>query len=128
MLRTFLLSFATLSRANSSQLLHGFTTQGLIRLLLVWAVLSDFTACYGQSASHPNILFIMADDHGYQAISAYGSQTNKTPSIDRLAREGTRFDRCFVTNSICGPSRAVILTGKYGHLNGFIDNNRSKFN
>ena len=75
-----------------------------------------------EAASRPNILFIMSDDHGYQAISAYGSNRNKTPNIDRLAREGMRFDRCFVTNSICGPSRAVILTGKYSHLNGFPDN------
>src|SRR5687768_5107733 len=76
----------------------------------------------------PNILFIMADDHGYQAISAYGSKVNQTPNIDRLAKEGMRFDRCFVTNSICGPSRAVILTGKYSHLNGFIDNSGIQFN
>jgi len=70
----------------------------------------------------PNILFIMSDDHAYQAISAYGSNRNQTPNIDRLAKEGMRFDRAFVTNSICGPSRAVILTGKYSHLNGFPDN------
>jgi arylsulfatase A-like enzyme len=70
----------------------------------------------------PNILFIMSDDHAYQAISAYGSNRNKTPNIDRLAKEGMRFDRAFVTNSICGPSRAVIMTGKYSHLNGFPDN------
>jgi arylsulfatase A-like enzyme len=69
----------------------------------------------------------MSDDHGYQAISAYGSKMNRTPNIDRIAKEGMRFDRCFVTNSICGPSRATILTGKYDHLHGFIDNN-SKFN
>jgi arylsulfatase A-like enzyme len=69
--------------------------------------------------SRPNILFIMSDDHGYQAISAYGSKINKTPNIDRLAKEGMRLDRCFVTNSICGPARAVILTGKYSHLNGY---------
>ena len=69
--------------------------------------------------SRPNILFIMSDDHGYQAISAYGSKVNKTPNIDRLAKEGMRLDRCFVTNSICGPARAVILTGKYSHLNGY---------
>jgi arylsulfatase A-like enzyme len=50
---------------------------------------------------------------GYQAISAYGSRVNKTPNIDRLAKEGMRFDRCFVTNSICGPSRAVIQPGKH---------------
>ena len=74
------------------------------------------------AADRPNILFIMSDDHAYQAISAYGSNRNKTPHIDRLAKEGMRFDRAFVTNSICGPSRAVILTGKYSHLNGFPDN------
>jgi arylsulfatase A-like enzyme len=72
--------------------------------------------------NRPNILFIMSDDHAYQAISAYGSYRNQTPHIDRLAKEGMRFDRAFVTNSICGPSRAVILTGKYSHLNGFPDN------
>ena len=70
----------------------------------------------------PNILFIMSDDHAYQAISAYGSVVNKTPNLDRIAREGMRFDRCYVTNSICGPSRAVILTGKHSHLNGFMRN------
>jgi arylsulfatase A-like enzyme len=70
----------------------------------------------------PNILFIMSDDHAYQAISAYDASRNKTPNIDRLAKEGMRFDRAFVTNSICGPSRAVIMTGKYSHLNGFPDN------
>ncbi len=70
----------------------------------------------------PNILFIFSDDHAYQAIGCYGSQVNKTPNLDRIANEGMRFDRCFVTNSICGPSRAVILTGKYSHLNGFVRN------
>ena len=73
-------------------------------------------------AARPNILFIMADDHGYQAMSCYGSQVNQTPNLDRIAREGMRFDRCYVTNSICGPCRAVILTGKYSHLNGFVRN------
>ncbi len=70
----------------------------------------------------PNILFIFSDDHASQAIGACGSQINQTPHIDRLAREGMRFERCLVTNSICGPSRAVILTGKYSHLNGFRQN------
>src|SRR5947209_4044062 len=67
---------------------------------------------------HPNILFIMSDDHGAQAISAYGSRLIKTPNIDRIAKEGMRLENCFVTNSICTPSRATILTGKYSHLNG----------
>ena len=70
----------------------------------------------------PNIIFVMTDDHGYQAISAYGSVINKTPNIDRLAQEGMLFDRAYVTNSICSPSRAVILTGKFSHKNGLIDN------
>jgi len=65
----------------------------------------------------PNILFIMSDDHAAQAISAYGSKVNQTPGLDLLAQEGMRFENTFVTNSICTPSRAAILTGKYSHLN-----------
>lgn len=79
------------------------------------------------AAQRPNILFIFSDDHAYQAISAYGSKLNRTPNIDRIAREGMRFDRCVVPNSICGPSRATILTGKYSHLNGFYNNTNSRF-
>lgn len=96
-------------------------------LIAAIAMLASVASGAQQAAKRPNIVFIMADDHGYQTISAYGSRLNKTPHIDRLAKDGMRFDRCFVTNSICGPSRATILTGKYNHLNGFIDNN-SKFN
>ena len=70
----------------------------------------------------PNIIFIMSDDHAYQAISAYGSNLIQTPNIDRLADEGMRFDHAYVTNSICAPSRAVILTGKFSHLNSVTDN------
>jgi arylsulfatase A-like enzyme len=67
----------------------------------------------------------MADDHASHALSCYGSRINKTPNLDRLAEEGMRFNNCFCTNSICAPSRAVILTGKYSHINGKIDNRRS---
>ncbi len=74
------------------------------------------------SKSQANIIFIMTDDHDSQALSCYGSKINKTPNLDRIAKEGMRFDNCFCTNSICAPSRAVILTGKYSHLNGVIDN------
>ncbi len=74
------------------------------------------------AAAKPNILFIFTDDHAYQSISAYGSKINRTPNIDRLAREGMLFNRCYVTNSICGPMRAVIQTGKYSHANGFLVN------
>ena len=64
----------------------------------------------------------MADDHAAQAIGCYGSRLNQTSHIDRIAREGVRFDNCFCTNGICAPSRAAILTGKYSHLNGVRDN------
>ena len=73
-------------------------------------------------AKKPNIIFIMSDDHAERAISAYGSTLIQTPNIDRIANEGIRFNNSFVTNSICAPSRAVMLTGKYSHLNGLRDN------
>jgi len=85
-----------------------------------------------EDQKRPNIVFMISDDHAYQAISAYGgrlAEVAPTPNIDRIAEEGMLFERCLVTNSICGPSRAAILTGKYSHLNGFIDNTiGSKFN
>jgi len=71
------------------------------------------------AAPRPNIIFIFTDDHAAHAISAYGSKINQTPHMDRLAKEGMLFRRCYVSNSICGPSRAVILTGKHSHLNGY---------
>ena len=94
------------------------------------ALVLALVAMMGQATLHaadkehrpPNIVFIFCDDLAYQAISAYGHKLNQTPNIDRIAKGGMRFNRCLVTNSICGPSRAVILTGKYSHLNGFRDN------
>ena len=65
----------------------------------------------------PNIVFIMADDHASKAIGCYGAGINRTPHLDRLADEGMRFDHCYVSNSICTPSRAAILTGTYNHVN-----------
>jgi arylsulfatase A-like enzyme len=81
------------------------------------------------AAQMPNIVFIFCDDLTTQAISAYGDSRKllETPNMDRIAKEGMRFDRCLVTNSICGPSRAVIQTGKYSHANGFYNNSNSKF-
>ncbi|TVP98454.1 MAG: DUF4976 domain-containing protein [Planctomycetaceae bacterium] len=73
----------------------------------------------------PNIVFIFSDDHALQAIGAYGSQINQTPRIDQLAKQGMVFDRSYCANSICGPSRACILTGKHSHLNGFMRNGDS---
>ena len=75
-------------------------------------------AAAASSAARPNVVFIMTDDHAAHAISAYGSRVNQTPQIDRLAREGMLFRNFFVTNSICTPSRAAILTGLYSHKNG----------
>ncbi len=75
-----------------------------------------------QSNIRPNIIYMMSDDHAYKAISAYGYGLNHTPHIDKLAEEGMLFQRAYVTNSICGPSRAVMLTGKHSHINGFKDN------
>lgn len=74
------------------------------------------------AAPRPNIVFVFSDDHAVQAISAYGSQLNHTPNIDRLATEGALFVNSFCANSLCGPSRACILTGKHSHLNGFMRN------
>jgi arylsulfatase A-like enzyme len=70
------------------------------------------------NAARPNIVFIFSDDHAEHAISAYGSKVNQTPHLDRLAQAGARFTNSFVTNSICTPSRATLLTGQYSHLNG----------
>jgi arylsulfatase A-like enzyme len=77
-----------------------------------------------QAPARPNIVFVMTDDHAAHAISAYGSRVNQTPHIDRIAREGALFRNLFVTNSICTPSRATILTGQYSHLNGVTMFNR----
>lgn len=75
-----------------------------------------------KAPQRPNIIFMMSDDHAYQAISAYSKDLLQTPNIDRIATDGMLFTNACVTNSICAPSRAVILTGKHSHLNGKIDN------
>jgi arylsulfatase A-like enzyme len=83
--------------------------------------------CAGGDPQPPNILFIFSDDHACQAISAYGSRINQTPNIDRIAQEGVLFESSFCSNAICAPSRAVILTGKFSHVNGKIDNSGDPF-
>ncbi|MCU0780872.1 MAG: sulfatase-like hydrolase/transferase [Akkermansiaceae bacterium] len=86
-------------------------------------------AVAASAATPPNIVFIFCDDLTTQAMSCNGDSRKllATPGMDRLAREGMRFDRCLVTNSICGPSRASVLTGKYSHANGFYNNANSRF-
>lgn len=95
-------------------------------------ILSLFVFVYiAQAAQQPNIVFIFSDDHALQAISAYGGRFKDiapTPNIDRIAKEGAVFVNSYCANSICGPSRASVLTGKHSHINGFIDNNNPRFN
>lgn len=99
-----------------------------IRALSILGAASALSSCARLPVTEgqtPNIIYIMSDDHAYQAISAYGGPLQKlapTPNIDRIANNGMRFNRCLVTNSISGPCRAVLLTGKYSHLNGFVKN------
>lgn len=107
-----------------------------INILLSFVLLVLFSSCSSKgkglnSQKKPNILFVMTDDHALQAISAYGhpiSQKAPTPNIDRLANEGIIFTQNYCANSICGPSRATVLTGKHSHTNGFMKNDGTKFN
>jgi arylsulfatase A-like enzyme len=112
--------------------MHRAITASLAPLLLAAALAGLAPAAGhaqqgGGAARRPNIIFVLSDDHAAQAISAYGSKLIRTPNIDRLAREGMTFRNVFATNAICGPSRAVILTGMHSHLNGFRDNRTSRF-
>lgn len=102
--------------------------RSIARLLPKWIPLL-VAAATAAAAERPNIVLIFSDDHAYQAISAYGESRKllATPNIDRIAKRGIRFDRALVPNSICGPSRACVLTGKYNHKNGFYDNSYSVF-
>ncbi|MEX2286122.1 MAG: sulfatase [Planctomycetaceae bacterium] len=88
-------------------------------LLLTAALLLIHSSMAFSAETRPNILFIFTDDHAAHAMSCYGSKINQTPNLDRIASGGMLFRNCFCTNSVCGPSRAVILTGKHSHLNGF---------
>jgi arylsulfatase A-like enzyme len=106
-------------KRNSGRMIQPFLSAFLFGALSV--ALPHFSSA---QASRPNILFIMSDDHAAHAVSAYGSKINQTPNIDRLAQEGLRFKNCFAVNSICTPSRASILTGKYSHINGVTAFNR----
>ena len=95
---------------------------GMKYFRIFFLVAFGLTSLSLSAADQPNIVFIFTDDHCEQALSAYDSSRMSTPNLDRIAEGGMKFTRCYVTNSICGPSRAVIQTGKYSHLNGFIRN------
>lgn len=98
--------------------MHSITRRGMLSLPLLASRPLANLAFAADGKTRPNILFMMSDDHASQAISCYGSKVNQTPNLDRIAHEGIRMDRVFATNSICTPSRATILTGKYSHENG----------
>ncbi|MEC7173646.1 MAG: sulfatase-like hydrolase/transferase, partial [Bacteroidota bacterium] len=83
------------------------------KFILFFFLLTLLFSCELEKSQPPNIVFIMSDDHAFQAVSAYGHNLNNTPNIDRIAKEGALFNKGFVTNSICAPSRAVMLTGKH---------------
>src|SRR3954464_2730367 len=89
-----------------------------LRLLLSCTLLLAAAHANAEPVKRPNILWIFSDDHAQHAISCYGSKVNQTPNLDALAAGGARFTNSFVTNSICTPSRATLLTGQYSHLNG----------
>ncbi|MES2416708.1 MAG: sulfatase [Bacteroidota bacterium] len=90
--------------------------------LFILSQLISVTGGFSQSAQRPNIIIIISDDHALSTIGAYGAKYGATPNIDRIAKEGAVFKNAFVNNSICAPSRASLLTGKYSHLNGLKDN------
>lgn len=88
--------------------------------IVIWLLLLVNSTSFGQSK--PNIIYIMSDDHDNDAISAYNKQFIQTPNIDRIAKEGVKFNKAFVGNSICSPARATLLTGQHSHKNGVKDN------
>ena len=90
----------------------------MIRAVLAVAGMLGLGVASATEPARPNILVIFSDDHAEQAVSAYGSRVNRTPHLDRMAAGGVRFANSFVTNSICTPSRATLLTGQYSHKNG----------
>src|SRR5688572_20503411 len=108
------------SNLESKDLIMRFAT-------LPFIVLSTFAFAQPRPTSStpagkPNILYIMSDDHDADAISAYSKKFIQTPNIDRLAKEGIKFNKAFVGNSICSPARATLLTGQHSHKNGVVDN------
>lgn len=109
-------------------------TPHLLPVLTSLSALASLTGC-AQKQETPvtadgkplNILYIMCDDHSYQTISAYDQRFIETPNIDRIAKEGVRFTNSYCANSLSGPSRACMITGKHSHKNGFTNNEHGIF-
>lgn len=97
--------------------------KSILILFPVAAALLPTTSLAKEKSTKPlNIIYIMTDDHAYQMLSAYNNKNISTPNLDRMAQSGIRFANSFVCNSISGPSRACLLTGKYSKSNGMLDN------
>lgn len=100
-------------------------TNSVLYSLTGAALMTSLSSCKEQKQAEKkpmNIVYIMCDDHSFQTISAYDQRYIQTPNIDRIANEGARFTNSFVANSLSGPSRACMLTGKHSHANGYTDN------
>lgn len=108
-----------------------FVRSRFFRSSLFVAALIAIASRSSSAQTRPNVVFLLSDDHAAHAISAYqsllkyGVKLPRTPNLDRLASDGMLFVNSFVTNSICGPARATVLTGQYGHLNGVMTNTES---
>ncbi len=109
---------------KSKYLLDCIMNSNFIKSGTILITFAGLLSCYPeiQENQQPNILFIMSDDHAFQAINAYSDKLIKTPNIDKIAEQGIIYNKAFVTNLICAPRRAVILTGKFSHLNGVLGN------
>lgn len=107
---------------NSKQFSIQKFLPALLGITLLTGMVNSCSVNPQKNGKRPNILFIMTDDHAFQAMSCYNGKLNQTPNLDRIANEGVIFTNSFVTNSICAPSRAVLLTGKHSHMNGQINN------
>lgn len=123
------LKILAIEHESTNQLVNKSTSIPFLKKMCMKNVLFLLLlSCFqGIAQERPNIVIIISDDHSFQSIGAYGNKLVSTPGIDRLANEGVVFDQAYVTNSICGPSRATIITGKYSHKNGFKDNEHSRF-
>ncbi len=101
----------------------------LLYTVASFTVLGSLASCQSskKEVQRPNIIYIMTDDHTAQMMSCYDTRYIETPNLDRIARDGVRFTNSFVTNSLSGPSRACMLTGKFSHKNGFTDNTTCRF-
>ena len=122
-----MLTHPAMLEVNATSVYEAHRISRFVRPLVLFALIAVSLPIEAKE-ERPNIVFIFSDDHAPHAIGAYDGwlkSVNPTPEIDQLAEQGMLFENSFCTNSICGPSRAVIQTGKHSHKNGFMDNGDS---